>query len=139
MALPLSLPLPWHTFVPTVILSGLRYLHHLVAGRRYVSSQVQSMPAVKMSSQTVARRSADYKPPIWSFEYIQSLKTEHVGEVYNRHRDKLKEDARVMPQEEVDEDQLELINNLQRLGFSYHFEDEIKKPLDRISNKNREN
>ena len=32
--------------------------------------------------------------------------------------------------------QLELIDNLHRLGVSYHFEDEIKRTLDRIHNKN---
>ncbi|GKU94199.1 hypothetical protein SLEP1_g7725 [Rubroshorea leprosula] len=54
-------------------------------------------------------------------------------------RDKLKEDVRVMLQEEVDEDGLELIDHLQRLGLSYHFEDEIKKSLDRIYSKNHGN
>ncbi|GLT50650.1 hypothetical protein SLA2020_241210 [Shorea laevis] len=71
-----------------------------------------------MSDQAIDRWSADYQPPIWSFEYIQSLKIEYAGEAYNRRGDKLKEDVRVMLQEEVDEDQLELIDHLQRLGLS---------------------
>ncbi|GLU13964.1 hypothetical protein SLE2022_305650 [Rubroshorea leprosula] len=138
MALSMPLPIPLHTSVPKVILAG-RKLPPSSRSRRSVSSQVQSMPTVEMSDQTIARRSADYQPPIWSFEFIQSLKTEFVGEAYSRRRDKLKEDVRVMLQEKVDEDQLELIDHLQRLGLSYHFEDEIKKSLDRIYSKNRGN
>ncbi|GKU94202.1 hypothetical protein SLEP1_g7728 [Rubroshorea leprosula] len=139
MALSMPLPIPLHTSVPKVILAG-RKLPPSSRIRSYASSQVQSMSTVEMSDQTIARRSADYQPPIWSFEFIQSLKTEFVGEAYSRRRDKLKEDVRVMLQKEVnDEDQLELIDNLQRLGLSYHFEDEVKKNLDRIYNKNHGN
>ncbi|GLT50643.1 hypothetical protein SLA2020_241150 [Shorea laevis] len=139
MALSMPLPIPSHTSVPKVILAG-RKPPPSSRSRRYVSSQVQSMSTVEMSDQTIARRSADYQPPIWSFEFIQSLKTEFVGEAYSRRGDKLKEDVRVMLQMEVnDEDQLELIDHLQRLGLSYHFEDEIKKTLDRIYNKNHGN
>ncbi|GKV36988.1 hypothetical protein SLEP1_g45064 [Rubroshorea leprosula] len=59
------------------------------------------MSAINMSDQEIARRPTDYQPPIWSFEYIQSLKTENAGEGYNRRADKLKEDVRVMLQEEI--------------------------------------
>ncbi|GLU13979.1 hypothetical protein SLE2022_305770 [Rubroshorea leprosula] len=112
----LSVPLRLHTSVPRVILSG----RMLPPSSRscYASSQVRSMSAINMSDQEIARRPADYQPSIWSFEYIQSLRTENAGEGYNRRRDKLKEDVRVMLQEEVDEDQLELIDHLQRLGLS---------------------
>ncbi|GLU13975.1 hypothetical protein SLE2022_305740 [Rubroshorea leprosula] len=60
-------------------------------------------------------------------------------EANNRCRDKLKKDVRVMLQEEVAEDQLELIDPLAKLGLSYHFEDEKKKSLDRIYSKNHGN
>ncbi|GLT68366.1 hypothetical protein SLA2020_406070 [Shorea laevis] len=48
--------------------------------RFYVPGHVQFLAALKLSSQPTVRRSADYQPPIWSFEYIQSLKTEYVGQ-----------------------------------------------------------
>ena len=64
------------------------------------------------------------------------------GESYARQLEKLKEQVSAMLQQDnkvVDLDtlhQLELIDNLHRLGVSYHFEDEIKRTLDRIHNKN---
>ncbi|GLT64881.1 hypothetical protein SLA2020_373460 [Shorea laevis] len=98
MAMSMPLPLPLQTSVHRVILSG-SMLPPSSRSRRYVSSQVQSMSTVKMSDKTIAKRSADYQPSIWNFEYIQSLKTEFVGEAYSRRGDKLKEDLRVMLQE----------------------------------------
>ncbi|GLT34531.1 hypothetical protein SLA2020_090400 [Shorea laevis] len=77
----LSLPLPLHTSVPRVILSGR--MRPPSSRSCYASSQVRSMSAINLSDQAIARRSADYQPPIWSFEYIQSLKTEYAGEAYN--------------------------------------------------------
>ncbi|KAH9660138.1 TPS27 [Citrus sinensis] len=66
----------------------------------------------------------------------------YMGESYARQLEKLKEQVSAMLQQDnkvVDLDplhQLELIDNLHRLGVSYHFEDEIKRTLDRIHNKN---
>jgi (-)-alpha-terpineol synthase len=61
------------------------------------------------------------------------------GESYTRRVNKLKEEVRMMLNKVVDpSNQLELIDILQKLGLSYHFEDEIKKLLksmcDNISN-----
>ena len=62
--------------------------------------------------------------------------------MYARQLEKLKEQVRAMLQQDdkvVDFDplhQLELIDNLHRLGVSYHCEDEIKRTLERIYNKN---
>ena len=61
------------------------------------------------------------------------------GESYTRRVNKLKEEVRMMLNKVVDPaNQLELIDILQKLGLSYHFEDEIKKLLksmyDNISN-----
>ncbi|KAL9416404.1 hypothetical protein AB3S75_039572 [Citrus x aurantiifolia] len=101
-----------------------------------------STTTIKPVDQTIIRRSADYGPTIWSFDYIQSLDSKYKGESYARRLEKLKEQVSAMLQQDnkvVDLDplhQLELIDNLHRLGVSYHFEDEIKRTLDRIHNKN---
>ncbi|KAH9660142.1 TPS27 [Citrus sinensis] len=103
-----------------------------------------STTTIKPADQSFIRRSADYGPTIWSFDYIQSLDSKYNGESYARQLEKLKEQVRAMLQggdKVVDLDplhQLELIDNLHRLGVSYHFEDEIKRTLERICNKNTE-
>ena len=61
------------------------------------------------------------------------------GESYTRRVNKLKEEVRMMLDKMVDPvNKLELINLLQKLGLSYHFEEDIKKLLksiyDNISN-----
>ena len=61
------------------------------------------------------------------------------GESYTRRVNKLKEEVRMMLDKKVDPvNKLELINLLQKLGLSYHFEEDIKKLLksiyDNISN-----
>ncbi|XP_073127813.1 terpene synthase 10-like isoform X2 [Henckelia pumila] len=53
------------------------------------------------------RRSANYKPPLWDFNFVQSLNSEYL---------------------------LELIDDLQKMGICYHFEEEIKKVLTSIYN-----
>ncbi|KAH9660168.1 Beta-myrcene/(E)-beta-ocimene synthase 2 [Citrus sinensis] len=101
-----------------------------------------STTSIKPVDQNIIRRSADYGPTIWSFDYIQSLDSKYKGESYARQLEKLKEQVSAMLQQDnkvVDLDplhQLELIDNLHKLGVSYHFEDEKKRTLDRIHTKN---
>ncbi|KAF3432410.1 hypothetical protein FNV43_RR27150 [Rhamnella rubrinervis] len=78
----------------------------------------------------ITRRSAEYKHTIWTFDDIQSLRNDYAGESYKRRANKLKEQVRVMLMEEADQlAQLNLIDVLQRLGLSYHFEDQIQSIL----------
>jgi (-)-alpha-terpineol synthase len=124
----------------------------------------QCMATDKISSNsniTTVRRSANYQPPIWHYDYIQSLTSEYVvnfflyidsyglsllqvfvtilnldwqGESCTRRHDKLKGEVRMMfHNKEVDPlEQLELIDILQRLGLSYHFEKEIRRILEGV-------
>ncbi|RVW66249.1 (-)-alpha-terpineol synthase [Vitis vinifera] len=62
----------------------------------------------------IVRRTANYHPPIWDYDYVQSLRSDYVVEAL---------------------DQLELIDVLRRLGLYYHFKDEIKRILDIIYNR----
>nr|QEM23725.1 terpinolene synthase [Cannabis sativa] len=72
------------------------------------------------------RRSANYGPPIWSFDFIQSLSTQYKGELYTSRLNKLEKDVkRILVGEENCLAQLELIDTIQRLGLSYRFENEI--------------
>ncbi|XP_071722488.1 terpene synthase 10-like [Rutidosis leptorrhynchoides] len=83
-------------------------------------------------SQAIVRRSANYQPTIWDYSYIQSLTSEYQGEAYNRGATDLKEEVGMILEKSEGVAQLELIDNLQRLGLSYHFEDEIKIILSTI-------
>ncbi|KAK2989569.1 hypothetical protein RJ640_029522, partial [Escallonia rubra] len=64
-----------------------------------------------------------------------------LGESYTRRADTLKRDIRrMLDQVEEPLNKFQLIDTLQRLGISYHFEVEIKRTLERIhSNTNKSN
>ncbi|KAL0365206.1 UNVERIFIED_CONTAM: (-)-alpha-terpineol synthase [Sesamum angustifolium] len=79
------------------------------------------------------RRSGNYGPSLWDFDYIQSLNTQYAEERYLRRASELKlEVKKILVQEKelsTVEELLGLIDDLQRLGISYHFEDEINQML----------
>ncbi|TYI85009.1 hypothetical protein E1A91_D05G408200v1 [Gossypium mustelinum] len=81
------------------------------------------------------RRSANYHLPIWDYDYVQSLRDGFVqDESYNERASNLQEEVRMMLGNMVDSlEKLELIDTLQRLGLSHHFEAEINKTLKNIS------
>ncbi|GMP97995.1 hypothetical protein CsSME_00046042 [Camellia sinensis var. sinensis] len=90
--------------------------------------------------QTIVRRTANYKPPIWDYDSLQSLNSKYVGDIYVKGAEKLKEEVKRMLAEVVDPlGGLEMIDDLQRLGVFYHFEDEIKRVLDNIRNDDKWN
>ncbi|KAL1080666.1 hypothetical protein V6Z11_D09G008600, partial [Gossypium hirsutum] len=102
-----------------------------------VFSPSQSEATTEISVENdIVRRSADYHPPIWDYDSLQSLGLHHVeDELYKERASKLKEEVRMMFDNVVDPlEKLELIDALQRLGLSYYFEDEIRKTLKNISN-----
>ncbi|XP_048325501.2 terpene synthase 10 isoform X2 [Ziziphus jujuba] len=93
------------------------------------STSANTSTTIYKSDPDIARRSGDYKPAIWNFDHIQSLSSDYAGEPYARLVDMLKEEVRVMLQEADCLAQLELIDMLQKLGVSYHFEDQIQSIL----------
>ncbi|KAL4595817.1 hypothetical protein ACB092_12G119100 [Castanea dentata] len=101
-----------------------------------VPFSVQCMHASKISSSPeIWRRSANYQAPIWRYDYIQSLRSEYVEESCTRQIKVLIEQVRMMLHKVVDPwEQLELIDVLQRLGLSYHFEAELKRVLEALYN-----
>ncbi|XP_041020190.1 myrcene synthase, chloroplastic-like [Juglans microcarpa x Juglans regia] len=86
-------------------------------------------------SPVTTRRAANYQPALWKDDYILSLTSEYVGESYTRRADQLKAEVWRMFHKVVDPlEKLELIDVLQKLGLSYHFEDEVKRTLEAIYN-----
>ncbi|XP_061340874.1 myrcene synthase, chloroplastic-like [Gastrolobium bilobum] len=94
------------------------------------------LPLPSLESKTsVLRRSANFQPSIWHYDYIQSLRSEYTEEKYSKQSKVLKEEVRVMLCQVVDHvEQLEMIDVLQRLGVSYHFNDEIRNVLENVYN-----
>ncbi|KAL2475542.1 cineole-1 [Abeliophyllum distichum] len=85
------------------------------------------------------RRSGNYEQSIWDDDYVQSITSPYVGKEYLELAENLKEKMRIIISEMEDQpDQLELIDNLQRLDISYQFQDEIKKILDHIHLTNKD-
>ncbi|XP_041011494.1 myrcene synthase, chloroplastic-like [Juglans microcarpa x Juglans regia] len=113
--------------------------YHLVTSRTSGSvprafKYCKATSSEKISSHSdinVVRQSANYHPPIWHYDYIQSLRSEYVGESCTRRIEKLKGEVRTMLHKVVDPlQQLELIDIIQRLGISYHFESDIRTILE---------
>nr|QIQ55999.1 putative terpene synthase 8 [Eremophila drummondii] len=79
------------------------------------------------------RRSGNYKPSLWDFEFIQSLNSKYKDEGYLRRASELQVQVEKLMEEAMLSkpviEQLELIDYLQRLALSDHFEHQIKKIL----------
>ncbi|KAK2990981.1 hypothetical protein RJ640_005463 [Escallonia rubra] len=86
-----------------------------------------------VASTTDERRSANYKPDIWKYEYLLSLTSEYTEEKYETHAKKLKDDVKCIFLETVESlANLELIDSIGKLGLATIFEEEIKDALDTV-------
>lgn len=86
------------------------------------------------SQQTYQRRSSNYQPTAWNSDFIKSLKNHNVVEKQMQRAEKLKGEVKAMIGD-TDVNPLtilELIDDIQRLGLSHHFQEDITRALDRI-------
>ncbi|XP_050381966.1 tricyclene synthase EBOS, chloroplastic-like [Argentina anserina] len=96
--------------------------------------------ATQTSNLDVQRRKADYKPSIWSYEYLHSLRTDNCNheELYdiNNRWKPMEEVVKHMIDQDGDarsvETSLEVIDDIQRLGLGHRFEGSITGALDKI-------
>ncbi|KAF8391449.1 hypothetical protein HHK36_023754 [Tetracentron sinense] len=100
----------------------------------HMIGHVRSHASIQTHEPMDGRRSANYKPSIWSDNFAESLKSDYTEERCKERAEKLKEEVKHMLDDEVVGPLalLELIDDFQRLGLSYHFEKEIKRALDSI-------
>nr|QJX58333.1 monoterpene synthase 14 [Salvia officinalis] len=76
------------------------------------------------------RRSGNYSPSRWDFDYIQSLHSDYKEERHRRRASELVMQVKKLIEKETDPTrQLELMDDLQRLGLGDHFQDEFKEIL----------
>nr|QCI62369.1 terpene synthase [Chrysanthemum indicum var. aromaticum] len=79
------------------------------------------------------RRSANYEPSSWSFDHIQSLSSKYTGHDYVARANTLKDAVKMMIRKAGNLLRtMELVDELQRLGISYLFEEEISNLLETI-------
>ncbi|KAL2328320.1 hypothetical protein Fmac_021747 [Flemingia macrophylla] len=80
------------------------------------------------------RKSANYQPNLWNYDSLQSLKSDYADVEYKDRARKLQEEVRRMIKDESSEIwvTLELIDDVKRLGLSYHFDKEIREALERF-------
>ncbi|KAK1368638.1 (-)-alpha-terpineol synthase [Heracleum sosnowskyi] len=102
-----------------------------------VIKSVAGTTKVSFPPEPIVRRSGNYKPCTWDNNFLQSLKTEYRtwvrGEAIDERASELKEEVRLIFNNVVKPlDQLELIDQLQRLGLDYHFHDKNNCTLKNI-------
>ncbi|KAI3852504.1 hypothetical protein MKX03_028927 [Papaver bracteatum] len=117
--------LPQHTQFTNIFPSTPHRSSHVCGG---VSSRTTNS-----TDPLLARRSANYHPNIWDYEFVESLTSDYKNETCTNRAQKLKENVSCMfdgasglPYS------LKLIDTIQRLGLDYHFHDEIKSAIDKI-------
>ncbi|KAM0021447.1 putative lyase [Helianthus debilis subsp. tardiflorus] len=96
-------------------------------------NQVMDVPTMATS----VRRSGNYPPSLWSYDRIQSLNSNYTGDKQMPRLQTLKEAVRTMIYKDNEKEEnplkmLNLVDDLQRLGISYHFENEISNVLKNI-------
>ncbi|KAG5242029.1 terpene synthase [Salix suchowensis] len=100
--------------------------------------------SLKKSHEESKRRSANYQPTTWSYDFLQSLQNDcavtfvsriYMKEIYKDKAMELEEEVRCMINSGDMEmlTILEMIDDIQRLGLGHRFEKDIKRRLDRIS------
>nr|QLC36836.1 terpene synthase 36 [Cannabis sativa] len=144
LAVPSSSPVPVRLITPK---KCTNYNYNFVSSttRSRLSRSSACYPiqctVVDSSNPIIDRRSGNYEPSIWSFDYIQSLTSQYEREPYRSRVKEIEGDVkRMLVEMENSLAQLELIDTLQRLGVSYRFENEISTILkEKYANVNNPN
>ncbi|XP_030528882.1 alpha-farnesene synthase-like [Rhodamnia argentea] len=108
----------------------------------YKTNQVRFRPCQASSPQATEkmhqRRSANYKPNLWNYEFLKSLDNKYNHVERNKERvERLVEDVKPIFEEAVDSlAKLELIDNITKMGLSNLFDKEMKEALEAVASTN---
>nr|QEV81849.1 terpene synthase 10 [Prunella vulgaris] len=84
------------------------------------------------------RRSGNYQPCVYDFNFLQSLTTQYKeGKHLNREAELIVQVKMLLIEKVEAVEQLELIDDLQNLGLSYFYQEEIKEMLGFIYNEHK--
>ncbi|XP_048319146.1 (-)-germacrene D synthase-like [Ziziphus jujuba] len=101
-------------------------------------SAAEAIPSINGSPKpdTVIRRSANFHPSVWGNYFLRyASEPMEVDTKTEEHVEKLKKEVRTKLETANNPLQkLELIDSIQRLGLSYHFESEIDEILEQLKN-----
>ncbi|KAL2473364.1 cineole-1 [Forsythia ovata] len=101
-----------------------------------ISGEQQSF-SNQMKIESVERRTANYKPNIWNYCFLQSLKNTYDEEKYRTQAETLKREVSCIFDEEKDPvAKLELIDCISNLALSHYFEKDIYETLNTMVNVN---
>ncbi|EOX92383.1 Myrcene synthase, chloroplastic, putative isoform 1 [Theobroma cacao] len=129
--------LHFHTSVPASCFNRTRSkdISNRSNANKFIVLQARKHVATaKVFDENIARRTANYHPPIWTHDYIQSLQSDFVGESCDERAMKLVAEVRTMLDRVLDPlEKLELVDTLQRLGLSYHYENDTKRILESVN------
>ncbi|KAL6571240.1 hypothetical protein OROHE_002883 [Orobanche hederae] len=118
---------------PTIFIDNFSMKYPKLRQAFPASCHRRQTSAIKLSATKElqsTRRSGNYEPTLWDFDHIQSLSSVYKEEKYMTRASELVVVVKKLLEEESSWfRQLELIDDLQRLGLSYHFEDEIRQIL----------
>nr|T1RRJ4.1 RecName: Full=(-)-endo-fenchol synthase, chloroplastic; Short=Alpha fenchol synthase; Short=LsFENS; AltName: Full=Alpha pinene synthase; AltName: Full=Limonene synthase; Flags: Precursor [Lavandula stoechas]AGN72801.1 alpha fenchol [Lavandula stoechas] len=124
---------PAITYLPTLSRRASN-LHNVSSTRLQTSCSLQ----LDYKPVDETRRSGNYQPSAWDFEYIQSLKNKYKEEKYLTRHTKLTVQVKMLLDEDMEAvQQLDFIEDLNNLGISYLFKDKITQILNHIYNEHR--
>nr|UXF47962.1 terpene synthase 4 [Euphorbia poissonii] len=122
-------------FIPLASSSSLCSVNKLQLPYRFKIPDRDFIPhgtvAAKVLGKSIEiRRSANYQPSKWSFDFIESLTTQYAGDEYISKQEELKGEVKWMLKKCKNHlNKLEMVDTLERLGVSYHFDEDIEEFL----------
>ncbi|KAK9092202.1 hypothetical protein Syun_027113 [Stephania yunnanensis] len=97
-------------------------------------STLRCIAKAQLQDKQSHRRSANYKPNIWTHDFAESLKSDYMEERYAERAVKLKMEVKSLLEKEKNLlAQLELIDEVGRLGLGYLFDKEIGQFLSSVT------
>ncbi|KAE8686875.1 Isoprene synthase [Hibiscus syriacus] len=129
---PTGLNLCLSRFNPKQMMIPTTFRRQQVVSDNHIYCAASSTARVSCSDQpNDGRRSANYQPTIWNYDFLQSLNNDQADVIYKERAAKLEQELRFAINDEDAEpvNLLELIDDIQRLGLGHRFEMDIDRAL----------